>query len=108
MTDKTEVRPELIGQARKLRPAIFDGLNAAFTRDQWDVIERGMAYFAKLQIDAFAQSREAPPIVAAEKIRLYTEATKLAMKLGQAVGPKNEYYVTLRQLEGICKGEAHD
>lgn len=44
-------------------------------------------------------------ILAEQQIRPYTEATKLAMKLGQTVGPGNEYYVTLRQLEEICKGE---
>jgi hypothetical protein len=36
-------------------------------------------------------------------LRTYTEATKLAMSKGQVVGEKSEYYVTLRQLEDICK-----
>jgi hypothetical protein len=38
--------------AREKRPAIFDGLNAIFTADQWNVIERGMAYFATLVVQS--------------------------------------------------------
>jgi hypothetical protein len=34
---------------------------------------------------------------------IYVRATNLAMESKQTVGPKNDYYVTLQQLQEICK-----
>lgn len=36
-----------------------------------------------------------------ERVRVYSEATKLAMKLGQVTGRDSQYFVTLMQLENI-------
>jgi hypothetical protein len=38
-----------------------------------------------------------------ELIELYTVCTQLAMKQNQTVGEKNDYYVTLEQIEWIIK-----
>jgi len=38
-----------------------------------------------------------------EAYAIYIEATKLAQKHGQIVGEKNEYYITLRQLERLIE-----
>ena len=38
-----------------------------------------------------------------EIINIYTRATKFAMEKGQAIGEKNDYYITLRQLEELLK-----
>jgi len=46
--------------AKKLRPAIFDGLNAVFNESQWAVIERGMAYFAELMESEKSQDEMRP------------------------------------------------
>lgn len=36
-------------------------------------------------------------------LQIYTEATELAMKNRQIAGEKNDYYVTLAQLERIIQ-----
>lgn len=36
-------------------------------------------------------------------VQLYTDATNLAHENNQVVGEKNDYYVTLQQLEAIIK-----
>lgn len=40
-------------------------------------------------------------IVLDEFVELYTEATILAQQANQTVGEKNDYYVTLAQLEAL-------
>ena len=37
--------------------------------------------------------------------RLYFEATKIARQLNQVVGEKNDYYITLAQLEELIRLE---
>jgi hypothetical protein len=36
-----------------------------------------------------------------ELVRLYTEATKFAMSQNQTVGEKNDYFITLAQLQAL-------
>lgn len=36
---------------------------------------------------------------------IYVAATKVAMHNGQVVGERQDYYVTLQQLEEICRSE---
>lgn len=38
-----------------------------------------------------------------ELFELYVAATRLAMKNGQTVGEKNNYYITLEQLQAIVE-----
>src|SRR6266446_7019715 len=99
---KEQSTESLVGlrqQARKLRPAIFDGLNAVFSDDQWDVIERGMTYFAELQWQAASEINQEAHLRAGMTEKAHARVRKTIDTLGKCSDEwKDRYEAAEKQL----------